>query len=133
MAYWRFTEYLTEEPRCPIIEWYGLLDADVQAALDLLVKILSETEDWDEASSNRRKYKELSRHHVGLCELRFKVGRRRFRPLGIIDKENRTFMFLCGCEKFGRGATDPEGAFEIALRLKEQFEAGRGVEREYTF
>ncbi|HEY0704254.1 MAG TPA: type II toxin-antitoxin system RelE/ParE family toxin [Candidatus Acidoferrales bacterium] len=132
MAYWRFVEYVTEEEprRCPIIEWYGTLDPEVQAEFDIQVKALSEIDNWDDA---RPKYKELDRQHAGLCELRLKVGKRHFRPIGVLLREERTFVFLGGCEKKGRGTTDPEQAFEIAMNLKRQLEAGKGALREYAF
>lgn len=131
MAYWRFTEYVTDEPRrCPIIERYGTLEPTVQAEFDILVKVLSETNDWDHV---KPKYKDLNREHAGLCELRLKVGRRHFRPIGILLRDERTFIFLGGCEKLGRGATQPAGAFDRAARLKEHLETGRGAIRDYSF
>lgn len=135
MAPWRFSEYVTdEEPRrCPIIEWYGTLDDDVKVAFDLLVKELSETDDWDEPKPSKRKYRELKQEHTGLCELLFKVGKRQFRPLGVRRVEAREFVFLGGCEKAGRGRTTPDDAFNSALHMKEALEAGRGASRDYTF
>jgi hypothetical protein len=133
MPFWWFKEYVTDQQRCPIVDWYGMLEPEAQAAFDLTVKVLSETEDWDEVKATRRKYKELSRSHQGLCELKFKLGRRRFRPLGVLIRDNREFVFLGGCEKKGRGESDPPGAFAGALRLKKQFEEGRGRTREHIF
>lgn len=133
MASWEFKDYLTEDQRSPLLEWYGMLDESVQAAFDLLLKNLAETDDWDEARSTRRKYKELSRQHEGLCELILTVDGRKFRPLGILIRETREFIFLGGAEKIGRGATDPAGAFESAMRLKRQFDEGRGVTRDYRY
>jgi len=133
MAFWEFKDYVTADQRSPILEWYGTLDEDVQAAFDLLVKGMAETEDWDEVKPRRRKYKELTRQHEGLCELFLKVNERSFRPIGILRRETREFIFLGGCEKVGQGATDPEEAFDSALRLKQQFDAGRGVTREYFY
>jgi hypothetical protein len=133
MAFWQFKDYVTDEipPRSPMLDWYGTLPEEVQAGLDVLLKTLTETEDWDEAKPSKRKYKELTREHQGLCELLLKVGKRNFRPVGILQREIREFIFLGGAEKVGQGATDPEGAFDAALNLKRQFEEGRGVTREY--
>jgi hypothetical protein len=133
MPYWRFKDYVTEDRRSPLLEWYGMLDGDVQAAFDLLLKFLSETEDWDEAKSSRKKYKELFGKHEGLCELILKVGKRKFRPLGILHRDSREFVFLGGAEKVGQGVTDPEGAFDLALHLKKQFDEGKGVTRDYHY
>ena len=74
MAIWRFKDYLTEDRRSPILEWYGTLPEEAQVEFDLLVKVLSETEDWDEVKPTKRKYKELTRQHAGLCELKFKLA-----------------------------------------------------------
>jgi len=133
MPFWRFTQYVTDQPRCPIIEWYGTLEADAQAAFDILCKVLSETEDWDEVKPNRRKYKELFKEHKGLSELLFNLGRRQFRPIGLLLRDRHEFLFLCGCIKTGRGTTDPPNAFSDALQLKIQYEAGRGYTRDHTF
>jgi len=132
MPAWQFKDYVTEDQRSPILEWYGTLPEDVQAAFDLLVKVLSETEDWDEVKPTKRKYKELTKGHAGLCELKLKVGDRKFRPLGILRRETREFIFLGGVEKIGQNATDPEGAFDSALHLKGRFDEGRGVTRDYN-
>ncbi len=121
---------VTEDQRSPICDWYGTLEPEVQAEFDLLVKTLSETPDWTQPK-RKRKYKELTRQHAGLCELLLKVGKRKFRPIGIVFHQNRRFIFLGGCEKVGHGLTDPEGAFDSALRLKERFEERRGAIRDY--
>jgi hypothetical protein len=97
------------------------------------VKNLSETEDWDEPKPRKRKYKELRREHEGLCELFLIWGTRSFRPIGILHREIREFIFLGGCEKLGKDVTDPKGAFDSALRFKQQFDARRGIIREYFF
>ncbi|HVB58595.1 MAG TPA: hypothetical protein VNE63_19500 [Candidatus Acidoferrales bacterium] len=133
MGFWKFKDYVTEQHRSPLLEWYGTLEEGVQAEFDLLLKNLDETEDWDEVKPRKRKYKELSRRHEGLCELLLKVGKRKFRPLGILRRETREFIFLGGAEKIGQDATDPEGAFDEALRLKGKFEEGRGEVRDYYY
>lgn len=133
MAFWRFTQYVTDHQRCPIVEWYGTLEPDAQADFDLLCKVLSETEDWDEVKPSKRKYKELSREGAGLFELLFNTGRRQFRPLGLLFRDKREFLFLGGCVKLGRGRTDPPNAFSTALRLKELYVSGKGNTRDHTF
>jgi len=45
----------------------------------------------------------------------------------------KEFIFLGGCEKVGQGATEPEGAFDLAADHKRQFDTGRGVTREYFY
>jgi hypothetical protein len=133
MPFWTFLEYLTEEPRSPISDWYGTLDGGIQAEYDLLIKTLAETEDWDEAKPKKRKYKELTRQHAGLCELFLNVHGRSFRALGILYRYTRVFIFLGGCEKLGRDLTNPEGAFDSALQLMRHFNEGRGVTRDYHY
>jgi hypothetical protein len=133
MPAWEFRQYLTEDRpcRCPILDWYGTLGDDIRAIFDLLVKELAETEDWNEPKPRKRKHKVLIGRHAGLCELKFKVGRRRFRPIGIWLQESRTFVFLGGCEKIGRDLTVPEDAFDEALKLKQAYDLGRGDTREH--
>jgi hypothetical protein len=131
MSFWRFADYVTEEHRCPIIEWYGTQEDDVQAEFDLLVKDLSESEDWDEPKPRKRKYKVLTRQHTGLCELKFRVEGRKFRIIGIWLRENREFIFLGGCEK-RKTFTIPPDAFDAAFRLKELLDRGKGTTREHV-
>jgi hypothetical protein len=133
MPYWEFKDYVTEDHLSPLVIWYGSLDPNVKAAFDLLLKNLAETEDWDEAKSSRKKYKELKVQHAGLCELRFKVGPRSFRPLGVLQRELRFFVLLGGAEKIGQDLTVPEGAFDEAFRLMGHLAEGRGAIRDYNY
>lgn len=128
MAYWEFLDYITEDHRNPVLEWYGALAPPVRADFDLLVLTLSETEDWDEAKPKKRKYKELVRNYPGLYELIFKVGKINFRPLGIFKRSERQFIFLGGCEKHTFW-TVPADAFKDAYRLKTKFDQGKGATR----
>lgn len=105
----------------------------MQANFDLFVKGLVETDDWDwgEPNPKKRKYEILDGQHAGLCELKFRVNGRKFRPLGILLPERREFVFLGGCEK-QRMNTIPPGAFDAAFRLKGLFEERRGGIREHV-
>ena len=107
------------------MDWWGSLEPEPKADFDVLVAVLAETEDWDEVKKKRRKYKELTRKYPGMYELIFKVGRKNFRPLGILRRVERQFIFLGGCEKHPVW-TVPPNAFENAYKLKGQFEQGRG-------
>ena len=102
-----------------------------QADFDALVLTLSETQDWDDAKKKKRKYKELERKHAGLCELILKVEGKNLRPLGVLKRELRQFVFLGGCEKHTFW-TIPPGAFDKALKLKGQFDQGKGATRAHV-
>jgi hypothetical protein len=140
MAMWRFWDYFTEDHRCPIRDWYGAQDPAVQAAFDVVVLILRDTEDW--TASDVEEFKRLEEPHVGLSEIRFQVDvprrgnrnpyKRHFRPAGLYRPEERDFVFLVGCEKSGRIYT-PADAFDQALRYKTQFESGLGVTDDHRF
>lgn len=133
MSTWSFLDYITEAHVCPVVIWYGTLGAEVQAEFDVVVDLLERTEDWDAQNKTRRKYKELTRRHAGLCELRFTLEGRKFRPIGIRDAAVRQFIFLGGCEKKGFfGTTEPPNAFDDALLLKQAYEQGRGTTRAHT-
>jgi hypothetical protein len=99
MAYWEFFDYITEARRNPIMDWWGSLEAQPRAEFDVLVAVLCETEDWDEVKKKKRKYKELTRNYPGIYELIFKVGKTNYRPLGILRRTERQFIFLGGFEK----------------------------------
>jgi hypothetical protein len=139
MPFWQFFDYITEDNRNPLSDWYGTLKADEQAIFDLLVKQLSETEHWDAVKKKRGKYKELEREDAGLTQLMFETERKhlgqlfkkQFRPLGVWKKAEGLFIFFAGCEKHGILGTIPPNAFKEARRLKEQFDAERGTTREH--
>ena len=127
MGYWKFLDYITEEHRNPIQEWYGTIDRDVQAAFDVLVQELVGTEIWN----TPEQYRLLTSAHAGMCELVFKVGTRKFRPLGILYQDKHEFVFLGGCEHT-RWYSIPAGAFDDAYKLKTQLEEGRGATRDHV-
>jgi hypothetical protein len=129
MAFWKFLDYVTENHTSPISMWYGSVGRDVQAAFDILVQELAGTEDWDFAK--KRKYRELKRQHTGMCELIFKVGQRKFRPLGILRRDLREFIFLGACEH-QRGNSIPPNAFDDAFKLMGEFLKGKGAPRDHV-
>ena len=130
MAYWKFLDYITEGHRNPILDWYGTVDKEVRASFDVLIQELIGTEDWDAPKPAKRKYRTLKLQHAGMCELIFKVGTRKFRPLGILDRHNKAFIFLGACEH-QRMNSIPPNAFDEAFRLKVQFDQQRGATREH--
>jgi hypothetical protein len=131
MAHWEFLDYITEGPpkKNPVMDWWGTLTPQGKADFDALVVVLSETEDWDEPK--RKKYKELKGRHKGLCELILKVEGENLRPLGVLRRQQRQFVFLGGCEKHGLWTVPPE-AFDNALKLKEQLDQGKGATRAHV-
>jgi hypothetical protein len=140
MALWQFFDYITEGNENHLSIWYGALQRDEQVTFDLLVKQLSETEDWDATKKSRRKHKELERDDIGLTQLMFEsyrpttwgtVFRKQFRAIGIWMKDEWQFIFLNGCQKRGFLGDIPPDAFKHARHLKAQFEANRGSINEH--
>lgn len=131
MAFWKFFDYITEQNRNPIQDWYGTVGSEVQAAFDVLVQELAGTEDWDAPKPKKRKCRLLKDKHAGMYELIFKVGKQKFRPLGIMYQDRREFVLLGGCEH-RRWQNIPPGAFDDAFKLKEFLEQGRGTTREHV-
>lgn len=129
MPCWEFLDYITEQHENPVLNWYGTLTPQAKADFDALILALSETEDWDEPK--KKKYKELERKHKGLCQLMLKVEGRNLRPLGLLRREQRQFIFLGGCEKHPFW-TVPSAAFDKALKLKEQLDQGKGATRAHV-
>jgi hypothetical protein len=130
MPYWRFEDYITEAYANPFDGWYGQLDDELKAALDLFLTLLSETADWDELKPRKRKYRILDQKHAGLCELKLKLGNRKLRPVGILLRDEQRFILFGGCEENGR-FTIPPNAFDEALLLKGAYDKGRGTTREH--
>jgi len=127
MRFWRFFDYITEGHSNPIQDWYGTVDHDVQAAFDVLVQELAGTEVWNTPNQ----YRLLTGKHLGMCELVFKVGRRKFRALGMMEGGKREFVLLGGCEHT-RWYSIPSDAFDAAYKLKTQLDEERGATREHV-
>ena len=105
-------------------------DIEVQAAFDAALTTLSATADW----SDTWQFKELTKAHAGLGEIRFKLEGppiRRLRPVGIwppiVEGE---FILLVGCEK-NRNVYIPHDAFTSALEYKRRWEEREGEVHEY--
>jgi hypothetical protein len=130
MALWRIMAYHLAGGSCPIQDWYAAQDIEVQAAFDAAFTTLNATADW----SDTWQFKELTKAHAGLGEIRFKLDGppiRRFRPVGIwppiIPNE---FILLLGCEK-NRSVYIPHDAFTLALEYKRRWEQGEGEIHDY--
>lgn len=127
-------DYCTADGNNLIRQWYDQQDAGVQAVFDETVLTLRAIDDWSDP--NVMEFKELTKKHRGLGEVRFdifavhpntkKPFKRRFRPVGVWRPAQREFVFLLGCEKSGR-SYKPNDAFGLALAYKEQFEQGKGM------
>jgi hypothetical protein len=133
MGLWRFLDYENEDKINLIREWYRVQDLDVRVAFDATLFTLAATEDW--THKRVKAFKVLTGPHAGLCEIRFTVERmrrkRRFRPLGIWQKDSRNFILLGGLEKSGRMLI-PSNTFDLALKYKAEFEQGKGKIYEHT-
>jgi hypothetical protein len=134
MPSWRFLDYIADDQKNPVVEWSeNILTASERAEFDLVVDYLERIPDWDEVKKAKRKYRELKRELIGLTELKFSttvqgMGRNRkkhFRPLGILKRPEREFIFLGGFQK-GNPDPIPADAHENALRYKQQYENNRG-------
>jgi hypothetical protein len=131
MALWRIMAYHLPGGFCPIQDWYAAQDVEVQAAFDAALATLSATADW----SDTWQFKELTKAHAGLGEIRFKLEGppiRRFRPVGIwppiVEGE---FILLLGCEK-NRNVYIPANSFTLALEYKRRRERGEGEVHDYV-
>jgi hypothetical protein len=139
MAMWPFFDYITDGGKVPVEEWaVNHLVLAEQAEFDVAVDYLQRIEDWGSVKKARRKYRELQRELQGLTELKFSVtvqimGRnlkKHFRPLGILKRDQRQFIFLGGFQK-GNPGPIPVDAFTDALRYKREYEQDRGDIREH--
>ncbi len=139
MASWKFFDYITQEDRNLIGEWYDSQDTKVQAEFDATLLILTAIDDWED--DEVEEFKPLTNKHRGLGEVRFYVDslapgakrphRRRFRPVGVWPPSApREFVLLLGCEKIGRQMV-PHDAFGVALKHKTMLENGKGRVREH--
>jgi len=132
MKYWQFMNYHTEEGRNLIQEWYEAEDEAVQAAFDMTLNTLAGLRDW----TDTWQFKILTGNHAGLCELKFLVGKTKYRPVGFFDpgaSVSTQFVLILGCKKSGRIYT-PVGAFDTALELKRLYiDEGKGSIHEHLF
>jgi hypothetical protein len=139
MPLWRFLDYISDDNRNHVNEWQeNHLTMSERAVFDLVIDYLGRIEDWDEVKRARRKYRELQRGLLGLTELKFAVItqtmgrniRKQFRPLGILKREEREFIFLGGFQK-SNNAPIPPDAYINALRYKLEYEQNRGTTNEH--
>jgi hypothetical protein len=131
MPRWRINVYHLAGDFCPIQEWYRAQDIEVKAEFDAALAILRAESDW----TDTKLFKALTRNHIGLGEIRFKLNgtpERRFRPVGIWPPlAECEFILLVGCEKV-RGLYIPENALTKALDYRRRFlEDGEGGIHEY--
>jgi hypothetical protein len=135
MPPWRFLDYTTDGSVNPVVEWCeNHLTIAERAEFDVVVDYLERIEDWDEVKKAKRKYRELDRGLAGLTELKFstttqnlgKNFKKQFRPLGILKRKEREFIFLGGFQK-GHGGPIPPDAYTKALRYKQEYVRNRGT------
>jgi hypothetical protein len=134
---WRFFDYVTEDGRNLIQDWYDALPVEAQVAFDVALIMLRGTEEWGFVRKKAEHFKVLDGVHVGLGEVRFtaelpnrenpkKPTRRKYRPVGVWPPEiSKHFIMILGCHKMG-GAYFPHAAFDVALRYREAYKSGRG-------
>ena len=106
MPVWTFLDYVTEDGRNLVQEWYAVQDARVRAEFDQTLEWLRGISDWEDEDVEQ--FKPLKQKHVGLGEVRFHVlatqagskrpFRRRFRPVGLWPPTREfQFILLLGC------------------------------------
>ncbi len=131
MPRWTIKAYQLASGVCPIKDWYRGQDAEVQAAFDATLTTLAATSDW----LDTWQFKVLTRRHIGLGEIRFKLEGppiRRFRPVGVWPPlVQREFIMLLGCEKRGN-IYIPDDAFAVALDYRRRLEANEGEVHDYV-
>jgi len=130
MSVWEFMDYVSASGQNRILDWYEAQELEAQVAFDQTVYALRRIRDWH----GRWQIKPLTKTHAGLWQVRFKIGRAeneiKYRPVGIVTRDARVsptgqFVLLLGCQK-KLGQYSPPAAFDEALELKRDFEAGRG-------
>ena len=132
MPLWRIMVYHLAGGTCPFLAWCRAQEPAVRGEFYSALDTLRKERDWLDMES----FKPLTRNHVGLGEIRFKLERRehqnrivrRFRPIGIwppvVEHE---FILLLGCEKGRNGILIPPDTFDLALDYKRRFQNGEGI------
>lgn len=128
MAFWQFTDYITEDNQWPFNNWWKTLHPRIQNGIDVVIQNLGKLETWDDVEVSERKYEVLTGEHAGICELKLKAMNRKVRPFGIMFEDRKEFMLICGGIEHGHGYV-PKDALENALKLKAAFEQGKGGPR----
>ena len=128
---WRFCDYETHGKVIPIQIWETGAPAGAQAHFATTVRHLSVTETWTLEDGAKL----LTGPHAPLTELLIdfnewapraaKGTKRRFRPVGFRDEDERAFILFGGCEKVG-GVLSPLETFNDALRLWGEWKRGMG-------
>jgi hypothetical protein len=130
MSYWHFMDYCSEAGKNLIDDWCLQQTDAVQAEIDVTLRILAATENWD----HLKQVKVLKAKHRGLYEIR--VFRKedvpvRYRIAGF-PRPGKEFVLLMGCKK-KIGTYMPQNALDLALGLKKKFEEGKGRLNEHSF
>lgn len=106
-----------------IEEWYWDLPDEAQAEFDVVLKVLSITEDWRGLSE----FEVLGRE--GLCTIRFRAGKVQYRPAGFFGPGAKCFSIYVGCKKKG-GVYTPPDAFDLAMKRRARVLRGEASLRE---
>ena len=138
MKPWAFDDYVSETNENLTARWYEAQADEVKAEFDVTLSILSQTDDWTEPPIEQ--FKVLTGRHAGLDEIRFYVDEReagaaratrhRFRALGVLSRDTRTFVLIAVCEKQGMN-TIPPLTFDRALTLRQTLKEGKGSIHEH--
>ena len=138
MKPWAFDDYVSETNENLTARWYEAQADEVKAEFDVTLSILSQTDDWTEPPIEQ--FKVLTGRHAGLDEIRFYVDEReagaaratrhRFRALGVLSRDTRTFVLIAVCEKRGMN-TIPPLTFDRALTLQQALKEGKGSIHEH--
>ena len=109
---WIVKHYVAANGGSPFKDWYDSLDKDVQAVFDARLDYLKQQprNGW-----SMPHFRLLHGPCVGLGEIRFKVKRVQYRPLGFFGPEANQFTLLVGAIEKG-GKIQPASACTSALK-----------------
>ncbi len=115
---WTIRHYVSGNGSHPFRDWYEALDDNIRAAFDARLRSLRQQprNGW-----SMPHFRMLHGPCAGLGEIRFKVGRVQYRPLGFFGPGANEFTLLVGAIEKG-GALRPKNACVVALRYVSELE-----------
>ena len=105
--------------------WIKGLSVKARARLDAIIRHMEITKDW-----TRTPYFSPLTGYSGICEIKFIVQNKQYRPLGCYGPEENEYTILIGAYEIGN-RFEPLNAPQMALARRLEILEGRGRTVEY--
>lgn len=123
MKIWTFKIF--GEKKSDVDDWINGLSPKAHAKMDYIISCMEITMDWTKTS-----YFSPLKGYRGICEIKFCVQNKQYRPLGCYGPGEKEFTILFGAWEEG-DRFNPQRAPRIAAKRREDVRKGREYTHEY--